>query len=102
MGAALGIHTGANFVTISIFDLRTEQVDQAIPSGFFNQMLIWRLYLLHLYNCRGFSWLQYLALWFTCGGEKTNDITTMAKTTIASVSRHRCLATTVKVSVLNI
>lgn len=35
LGAALGIHTGANFVTISIFDLRTEQAQQAIPSGMF-------------------------------------------------------------------
>jgi membrane protease YdiL (CAAX protease family) len=35
LGAALGIHTGANFVTISIFDLRTEQASQAIPSGIF-------------------------------------------------------------------
>ena len=35
LGAALGIHTGANFVTISIFDLRLEQASQAIPSGIF-------------------------------------------------------------------
>lgn len=35
LGAALGVHTGANFVTISIFDLRIEQSDQAIPSGIF-------------------------------------------------------------------
>lgn len=35
LGAALGIHTGANFVTISIFDLRIEQASQAIPSGIF-------------------------------------------------------------------
>ena len=35
LGAALGIHTGANFVTISIFDLRLEQPNQAIPSGIF-------------------------------------------------------------------
>ncbi|MGC6430924.1 MAG: type II CAAX prenyl endopeptidase Rce1 family protein [Jejuia sp.] len=35
LGAALGIHTGANFVTISIFDLRIEQPMQAIPSGIF-------------------------------------------------------------------
>lgn len=35
LGAALGIHTGANFVTISIFDLRIEQPNQAIPSGLF-------------------------------------------------------------------
>lgn len=35
LGAALGIHTGANFVTISIFDLRMDQVKQAIPSGVF-------------------------------------------------------------------
>lgn len=35
LGAALGVHTGANFVTISIFDLREEQADQAIPSGIF-------------------------------------------------------------------
>lgn len=35
LGAALGIHTGANFVTISIFDTRIEQPGQAIPSGIF-------------------------------------------------------------------
>lgn len=35
IGAALGVHTGANLVTISIFDLRIEQQDQAIPSGLF-------------------------------------------------------------------
>jgi membrane protease YdiL (CAAX protease family) len=35
LGAALGVHTGANFVTISIFDLRVEQARQAIPSGIF-------------------------------------------------------------------
>tara|TARA_R110002153_G_scaffold27967_1_gene86788 strand:+ start:77 stop:910 length:834 start_codon:yes stop_codon:yes gene_type:complete len=35
LGASLGIHTGANFVTISIFDLRVEQANQAIPSGVF-------------------------------------------------------------------
>ena len=35
LGAALGIHTGANFVTISIFDLRVAQPNQAIPSGIF-------------------------------------------------------------------
>ncbi|MGR3810564.1 CPBP family glutamic-type intramembrane protease [Jiulongibacter sp. NS-SX5] len=33
LGAALGIHTGANFVTISVFDLRPAQVGQLIPSG---------------------------------------------------------------------
>ena len=33
LGAALGIHTGANFVTISVFDLRIAQPGQAIPSG---------------------------------------------------------------------
>jgi len=33
IGAALGVHTGANFVTNSIFDLRVEQANQAIPSG---------------------------------------------------------------------
>ena len=35
LGAALGVHTGANFVTISIFDLRIEQPNQAIPAGIF-------------------------------------------------------------------
>lgn len=35
LGAALGVHTGANFVTISIFDLRVEQAGQAIPAGIF-------------------------------------------------------------------
>lgn len=35
LGASLGIHTGANFVTISVFDLRLEQANQAIPSGIF-------------------------------------------------------------------
>lgn len=35
LGGALGVHTGANLVTISIFDLRTEQPGQAIPSGLF-------------------------------------------------------------------
>jgi membrane protease YdiL (CAAX protease family) len=35
LGAALGIHTGANFVSISVFDLRVEQVNQAIPAGIF-------------------------------------------------------------------
>ena len=35
LGAAVGLHTGANFVTISIFDLRTAEPGQAIPSGLF-------------------------------------------------------------------
>ena len=35
LGAAVGLHTGANFVTISIFDLRIEQPGQAIPAGIF-------------------------------------------------------------------
>lgn len=35
LGGALGVHTGANLVTISIFDLRVEQQGQAIPSGIF-------------------------------------------------------------------
>lgn len=35
LGAALGIHTGANFITISIFDLRPELENQAIPPGVF-------------------------------------------------------------------
>jgi len=35
LGAAVGVHTGANFVSISIFDLRVEQPSQAIPAGIF-------------------------------------------------------------------
>lgn len=35
LGGALGVHTGANLVTISIFDSRIEQPGQAIPSGIF-------------------------------------------------------------------
>ncbi|MBX2822764.1 MAG: CPBP family intramembrane metalloprotease [Rhodothermaceae bacterium] len=35
LGAAVGVHTGANFVTISIFDLRVEQSGQPIPAGIF-------------------------------------------------------------------
>lgn len=35
LGAAVGVHTGANFATISIFDLRIEQSGQVIPSGIF-------------------------------------------------------------------
>ncbi len=35
LGAALGVHTGANFATISIIDLRVEQSMQAILSGVF-------------------------------------------------------------------
>lgn len=35
LGGALGVHTGANFVTISIFDLREVQEGQVIPSGIF-------------------------------------------------------------------
>lgn len=35
LGVSLGVHTGANFITICIFDLRTEQPGQAIPSGVF-------------------------------------------------------------------
>jgi membrane protease YdiL (CAAX protease family) len=35
IGACLGIHTGANFITISVFDLRIEQPHQAIPAGIF-------------------------------------------------------------------
>lgn len=35
IGAGLGIHTGANFITISIFDLRTAQPNQLIPAGVF-------------------------------------------------------------------
>ncbi|MEM7105708.1 MAG: CPBP family glutamic-type intramembrane protease [Bacteroidota bacterium] len=33
LGAAVGVHTGANFITISIFDLRLNQPEQLIPSG---------------------------------------------------------------------
>lgn len=33
MGAAIGIHTGANFITNSIFDLRPTQANAAIPEG---------------------------------------------------------------------
>ena len=35
LGASLGMHTGANFVTLSIFDLREANPNQAIPSGIF-------------------------------------------------------------------
>lgn len=35
LGASLGVHTGANFITISIFDLRIEQSGQVIPAGLF-------------------------------------------------------------------
>lgn len=35
LGAPLGLHVGANFITISIFDLRVEQASQAIPAGIF-------------------------------------------------------------------
>lgn len=35
LGAAVGVHTGANFITISIFDLRPGQSGQLIPSGIF-------------------------------------------------------------------
>lgn len=35
LGAAVGVHTGANFVTISIFDLRDAAPGQVIPSGIF-------------------------------------------------------------------
>lgn len=35
LGGALGVHTGANFVSISIFDLREAQEGQVIPSGIF-------------------------------------------------------------------
>ena len=35
LGGAVGVHTGANFITISIFDLRTEQAGQTIPAGIF-------------------------------------------------------------------
>ena len=35
LGASLGIHTGANFVTNSIFDLRESPDSQVIPSGIF-------------------------------------------------------------------
>ena len=35
LGASLGVHTGANFITISIFDLRPAQPGQAIPAGLF-------------------------------------------------------------------
>lgn len=35
LGGALGVHTGANFVTISLFDLRPEQSNQLIPEGIF-------------------------------------------------------------------
>jgi membrane protease YdiL (CAAX protease family) len=35
LGGALGVHTGANFVTNSIFDLRETQDGQVIPSGIF-------------------------------------------------------------------
>ncbi|MCT4625086.1 MAG: hypothetical protein N4A46_15790 [Schleiferiaceae bacterium] len=35
LGASLGLHAGANFITISIFDLRESALDQPIPSGLF-------------------------------------------------------------------
>ncbi len=35
LGGPVGLHTGANFVTISIFDLRDAQPGQVIPSGIF-------------------------------------------------------------------
>ena len=35
LGGALGVHTGANFATISLFDLRPEQSTMLIPSGLF-------------------------------------------------------------------
>ena len=35
LGTAMEIHTGANFVTISIFDRRIEQPRQAISAGIF-------------------------------------------------------------------
>ena len=35
LGGPVGLHTGANFVTISIFDLRDAQAGQVIPSGIF-------------------------------------------------------------------
>ncbi len=35
LGASLGLHTGANFVTISVFDLRIEEPHQVIPAGVF-------------------------------------------------------------------
>jgi len=35
LGAAVGVHTGANFITICIFDLRPAQSEQLIPSGIF-------------------------------------------------------------------
>ena len=35
LGAAVGIHTGANFITISIFDLRVSDPSYTIPSGIF-------------------------------------------------------------------
>ena len=35
LGASVGVHTGANFITISIFDLREAQPGQIIPSGIF-------------------------------------------------------------------
>lgn len=35
LGASLGLHTGANFVSISIFDLRDSHPNQAIASGLF-------------------------------------------------------------------
>ena len=36
LGGALGVHTGANLVTISIFDLRIEEESQIIPTGLFH------------------------------------------------------------------
>ena len=35
LGGALGVHTGANLVTISIFDSRVEEQIQGIPAGLF-------------------------------------------------------------------
>jgi len=34
LGGALGVHTGANFVTICVFDLDGEQTGELIPHGF--------------------------------------------------------------------
>lgn len=74
LGAALGIHTGANFVTISIFDLSLQMTAKPYHrGGFFSQMSIWRPYPLPPYNSHGFLWPLFLAELFFGGGEVIND-----------------------------
>ena len=78
LGASLGIHTGANFISISVFDLRTEQPIQAIPSGIFQSnvdletLSLTALQLPYVFMALIFSFVTYF--WWNKIGRHHNNV----------------------------